>query len=216
MPRIPDHHVLRDVPNRGDVAPVASVEMKGVLTSFMDGRSGATSIGCAICHGLHVSIAAAGEIFSMASGRGGRRVGRLVANWPSSHVYGAQRASIGPAARNRGKLRIRRIGVTCFLTPRAISGSRFLASARFRMHQFPYDHCTPTHRYQAWEKWEKERNEAQPRASRALKKIAGRQISRDSILRILPSGEGKEVKPGWDWLNGSHLVSSGERVKDNK
>lgn len=51
-----------------------------VLTSFMDGRSGATSIGCAICHGLHVSIAAAGKILSMTSGPqwGAEKRSRLV------------------------------------------------------------------------------------------------------------------------------------------
>lgn len=36
-----------------------------VLTSFIVGRSEVSSIGCAIYHGPHVSIATAGEIFSI-------------------------------------------------------------------------------------------------------------------------------------------------------
>lgn len=66
VPRIRAHVFRATCPNRRVPARArAWRNARGALTSFMVGRSGATSIGCAICHGPHVSIAAAGEIFSM-------------------------------------------------------------------------------------------------------------------------------------------------------
>lgn len=60
--------------------------------------------------------------------------------------------------------------------------------------------------------------EREKRGSRvaSVGKIAGRQISRDLILRILPSGEGKEVKPGWDWLKRYSSLDGFARRKDGK
>jgi len=91
------------------------------------------------------------------------------------HVWRTQ-ASFGPAMIDRR--------FTClFFFRREISGSCFLASAWFRMHQFPYDHCTPTH----CQKRERERDGLSPRTMVYVDPIMIHDcwISRDLTLCIL-------------------------------
>lgn len=55
------------VPSFGDdgIVRLVRYETRRVLTSFIVGRSEVSSIGCTIYHGPHVSIATAGEVFSI-------------------------------------------------------------------------------------------------------------------------------------------------------
>jgi len=124
----------------------------------MVGRSGATSIGWAICHGPHVSIAATGEIFSMTNGRRGGKVGRANCR---SHTYTMH--NVRRSVPYRGTERSWGFDGSALRasSPRARFPAAVLSLPRnsVRINFLGCDHCTPTHRYQArGREKEKERN----------------------------------------------------------